>query len=507
MPASHTYYNAAPALDDGGEGTSIRLSVSQVFTLPERITLEQVFALPERLALEQVFALPERVTCKQVFFDAPVIRKAVLQIFNDAVLIRRGWHVRFGDMIQLRKAVEQIFAIPELLRLVIEQDFAVCAAAIRKETGIEFAIKDIELLRKDCYQMFVVGGVLGESRTYDLAVAIGGASVENPSSITIERDEDLYYIEATLTVAGQSGYKRYVQDAPVVITVDGQEYVCMVTTPKRSRRHGGGEYSVICQSPAVMLGSEYAAQVDAEYYGFASAIAQELADVAGVVVDWRAVDQYYSLGECSFADVYPIDAIRELSDAVGAYLQSDPDGTLVVKHFPRLDQLADQVAYSLSDVDHFFEVSEEPVKAPGYTAVVISDQNEASDSLRLETEDIDSRTKEVRGYQTPWDGDFGLTHTGGSWVYISSQGARLRTETEVVEFVDGEASTSYPIYSWSSLDWLENNLGTITFSEDGSLSASVAGDSLLEITYTTKCRVWEVTDSKDEQLQLVAETG
>ena len=35
-------------------------------------------------------------------------------------------------------------------------------------------------------------------------------------------------------------------------------------------------------------------------------------------------------------------------------------------------------------------------------------------------------------------------------------------ETEVVTFVDGKGSTRYPVYSWSNLKWMQNNLGTIT---------------------------------------------
>ena len=42
-------------------------------------------------------------------------------------------------------------------------------------------------------------------------------------------------------------------------------------------------------------------------------------------------------------------------------------------------------------------------------------------------------------------------------------------------------------------------------SEDGTVRADVAGQSLCEITYTTRCRKWRVRDGRNEQLQLVAE--
>ena len=126
-------------------------------------------------------------------------------------------------------------------------------------------------------------------------------------------------------------------------------------------------------------------------------------------------------------------------------------------------------------------------------------------AIRSYYEDISATVKEVRGYQVPWNGLFDLTHTGGGWVVIEPLGIETREETETVEFVSGAGATRYPMYGLVSVEWQQNNLGTITTAEDGSLTSSVDGQSLAEITYTTKCKLWRVTDPRGEQLQLVAE--
>ena len=143
---------------------------------------------------------------------------------------------------------------------------------------------------------------------------------------------------------------------------------------------------------------------------------------------------------------------------------------------------------------------------PGYNRYLISDQLTSGDSLRLEEEAITSTTKYIRAYQTPWVDDFSLRHTGGSWVTIEPLGIEVRLiEDEIVEFIAGTGNTSYPIYERVAARWLQTNLGTVTFAEDGRLESSVAGESLLKISYRTKCRKYLATDQEDEQVQLVAE--
>ena len=84
-------------------------------------------------------------------------------------------------------------------------------------------------------------------------------------------------------------------------------------------------------------------------------------------------------------------------------------------------------------------------------------------------------------------------------------GREDRQETETVEFVAGAGKVKYPIYAVDSTEWQQTNLGSVALAEDGSLTAAVAAQSLLTITYTTRCLLWRVRDPNNEQLQLVVE--
>lgn len=136
---------------------------------------------------------------------------------------------------------------------------------------------------------------------------------------------------------------------------------------------------------------------------------------------------------------------------------------------------------------------------------LIASQQTTTDTLRLEETEVARTLKEVRGYQTPWTGAFTLAHTGGDWVAIEPMGREDRQETETVEFVAGAAKVKYPIYAVDSTQWQQTNLGSVALAEDGSLTAAVAAQSLLTITYTTRCLLWRVRDPNNEQLQLVVE--
>jgi hypothetical protein len=129
----------------------------------------------------------------------------------------------------------------------------------------------------------------------------------------------------------------------------------------------------------------------------------------------------------------------------------------------------------------------------------------SSESLRIEDETVSDGVHHLRVYQTPWADDFDLRHTGGDWVYLEDLGIEERQETETVEFVSGQGRARYPVYGVVSVAWKQVNLGTVTRSEDGLLTASVDGESLLEITYTTRAHKWAASNSVLEEVQFVAE--
>ncbi len=95
-----------------------------------------------------------------------------------------------------------------------------------------------------------------------------------------------------------------------------------------------------------------------------------------------------------------------------------------------------------------------------------------------------------------------LTHTGNAATVIASLGTVSRSETETVEFVEGRASTRYPVAAITSAVWQHTDLGSVT-ADGQSLVAATAGFSLLRITYTVTSLNWRVALSIDEEVQFV----
>ena len=95
-----------------------------------------------------------------------------------------------------------------------------------------------------------------------------------------------------------------------------------------------------------------------------------------------------------------------------------------------------------------------------------------------------------------------LAHTGHPSTVIASLGAITRTETETVEFIEGQASTRYPVTAIVNVAWQHTGLGDVTASGQ-SLMAATSGYSLLRITYTTTSLDWRVALPIDEEVQFV----
>jgi hypothetical protein len=85
---------------------------------------------------------------------------------------------------------------------------------------------------------------------------------------------------------------------------------------------------------------------------------------------------------------------------------------------------------------------------------------------------------------------------------VASLGAVTRTESETVEFIEGQSSTRYPITAITSSVWQHSALGAVVADGQG-LVAATPGYSLLRITYTTTSLDWRVALPVDEEVQFV----
>jgi hypothetical protein len=141
----------------------------------------------------------------------------------------------------------------------------------------------------------------------------------------------------------------------------------------------------------------------------------------------------------------------------------------------------------------------------GYNRVTLANEDGASGSAADRIEYVadadDTNQGTVRAYLASTRPVL-LTHTGHPATVIAALGEVMRSESEVVEFIEGRASTRYPITAITSAAWQHTDLGAVT-ADSLALVAAVPGYSLLDVTYTTTSLDWRVTLAAAEEVQFI----
>jgi hypothetical protein len=459
-------------------------------------------------ALDQAWSLRLGADLRQAWQDAPVRRCALYQPWRDMgapqLALVQSWH----DAAPLVAELEQPWLITGPALGPLAQPWAILDATAQALLVQPWDLRAPDPLLAALAQAWSIAVDSGLLR-YTVAVLAGGQPVR-VSHVNIEGDLDQDVLSCEIHPDTEAEYLRCSLGADLQVTITSATettvFQFVITAPRIDEQHGQTRYVVEAMSPAVLLGEPWATPIEGEHSGLAATIAAALA--APLTLDWQTVDWAIPAATLIASQQAPLALLKQVAAAVGAVVQSQPDSSLRVQpEYPLAlpSWAAATPDHSLTETLDLFTAASSPDIRSGHNKFLIGDQMSSADTLRLEEETLTATTKLVRGYQTPWTGAFDLRHTGGRWVQVEPLGIETRQETETIEIVAGSGRTQYPIVSRDAVTWGQVNLGTVTFSEDGTLSASVAGESLLTLTYTTRCRKWQVRDPNNEQLQLVAD--
>ena len=459
-----------------------------------------------RALIEHPYSYRLRAVTDHPYRSAAVIRALTAHPYASRPVARRLTGHPYAHLVMARALAAHPYDLLAYLRALTSHPYGVIVAAARALSEHPYAITDVERIRALVAHLYSHAEVEGSVASFTESVTVGGVVI-NPLAVDLSWGRSEYAMMATIQLADSAEYQLFARDAVVIVSLFGEDYTVVVDSKSRRRAHGSGwTYTINCLSPASRLDSPHAETLNGELTGLASELAAQLA--GSVPIAWQTVDWYLPPSTWITADQTPLELLRTLAAAAGANLISEPDGSLTVEPaypvaVPRWAEVVPSEV--ISEVLEVFEASDEDDHRPGYNRFLVGDQMTSSETLRIEDEAISDGLHHLRIYQTPWADDFDLRHTGGDWVFLESLGIEERPVTETVEFINGEGRAQYPIYGVVSLAWGQVNLGTITTSEDGQLVASVDGESLLTITYTTRCRRWAARNSAVESVQFVAE--
>lgn len=323
---------------------------------------------------------------------------------------------------------------------------------------------------------------------------------------TLSCDEESPVWIATLELAQVSDFAAMGIGDPIELTLGLETFRLVVDGKTLSRdAQTGQRCEISAVSPAALLDAPFAGTTT--FYRPEATSARTAVEALVGPVDWQLPGWVIPAGRLLLENVTPLAAARNLVSAIGGIVESNPDGSMVCRrrHPVSIPQYASAtVAHSLFDAD-VLTASSRIAPSRGYNRVTLANedgvQSGSSDTFEYLVSADDPRQGRVRAYVRP-EHDVRLTHTGHPATVVTAQGVVQRSETELVEFIEGKASVRYPVVAITQAIWQHADLGNV--SADGqSLAATVPGYSLLSITYTTQSRDWDVALAVDEEVQFV----
>lgn len=502
---------------DRGQTTSLRAVLRQDYKITGDMVLaliDQGYHITSRYTglLDQVYGLRLIAVLSQRYGDVPAVRAILDQYYGAAAVLRRVCRQDYGDALRLVAKLEQNYTLYGELRALLDQGYSIAGEVLRQLLAQGYDIRQYADLRAMLEQLYVVAPGEALEQRPEISVTTLGSEL-SPYHISVEVDEGSYGINGEIHLADENDFLRLAHLQPVDVRIDATTFELLAILPKESRPEVGVEQFVVTlASPAILLDAPYATSITREFAGgMASAIAAEMADLADLAIDWRLVDWYIPPATLYANGETPLAIIRKLVEAVGGVLQSAPDGTLICRpeypvSLPDRDTATPD--FYLTDQDNFFAVASNPEVRDGFNKFLVSNQGEAAadSGLTLEQRDIDELTKEILVYRVPWTGAaIALRTSGGGWVSIVDEGVTTEDLVETVEIVSGEGRVQKPLYEKLGQEYKQASLGAITPSEDGHLSSETAGNSLVEISYTTKYHLFRVSSDRIEEVQFYPE--
>jgi hypothetical protein len=326
-------------------------------------------------------------------------------------------------------------------------------------------------------------------------------------------DEGSPYWSCTLTLAHVTDYQKFTKDAPFSVHVYGDTYQFILDT-KGLTRNKPGEVGMTVSglSPCMVFDTPRAPQVSRtwEQPVMARAACEAL---LGQTITWEVPDWLIPGYRLAVSNASPLYIVQLIARAVGGTLESNPDGSLVVRSlFPvSTDRYgsapADQV---LTDEADNITAREGVVYAAQYDKFYVTDataEQSLRDSLEFIADDTDRSKGVLRVHPTPWRTNLVVTSTRDN-VLLLPMGTVTREEEEVIEITGGSGTVKYPVLSLVSYEWLDRDLGGLTFvpGTTGVTSASTEHRyGLLRIRYRVRALEYSTEYAESGAVQYLVE--
>lgn len=338
---------------------------------------------------------------------------------------------------------------------------------------------------------------------------IGGVELD-PVRISLTWSREQSAIEAEVELPDDAAYAA-ARGETATLELWGYAFAMVIDGRSRSESFGQHTWTLRLASPAAGLDLPWADGVEGELTGQASAIAAQLA--GDIPLQWSAVDWRIGPGRWIANGESPLALLQTLASAVGAAVNSRPDGGLVIVPLYPVspqDWPAATPAAILTTTGEVITLATGEERRDGINAITVSDAGEIIRGvLRLDEDDEKRRggTTEVLVYQAPWMDNFTVTHRGNpskaSVQFLALEEPVIADEEIIIQ--DGKGQAQYPVYAIIGARWNWRNLGTPTFAESGEITVAPQDESILLLTYRTRRKRYRASEVNMTDLLVVAE--
>ncbi|MDQ7832032.1 MAG: hypothetical protein RDU30_09880 [Desulfovibrionaceae bacterium] len=336
------------------------------------------------------------------------------------------------------------------------------------------------------------------------SVTVDGQALD-PVAVSVSGDLASYCWSLALTLRDLDDWRKCSPGAVVEVEINGQSWTFALESRSRDRAFGSTGYTAAGRSPTIALDAPIAAPVTKTWGRVtALAVAQELADAAGVGLSWEVCNWTPPAGRLTADEQSPVEILSALAAACGAVLQSTPDGDLrVIYAYPvPVTEMAESApARALSDVDHIFTASESYEYREGYDAVVVTDAatSDGDGSISIEVDaDRTGKTSFAPGdtvfLRVTASVPYTLRATSGILALVE-EGVVETPEAETVAFAQEEtAGADKQVATVENFEWYGLAPGDIEPDGAGGLALSGgAGFGVASVEYTTRFDLWQYT--------------
>jgi len=443
----------------------------------------------------------------QPYSDKDEFMAVLRQYYGNKPELLKVLRQEYGDRLDLIAVLRQSYDLRHLLLSILKQPYSMMTdiqPAVLKQVYDIMQNNEFLSVLSQKYSMFP------DATTDDVvaSVTIDGLEIQ-VLEISFDYDIDQYCASFQLVLAEYSDWLTVDYKQEVIIDINGTDHYSVVVDMNDNVSYSSSTYTVECKSKSVLLDFPFATKVDEDYEvtGTASSVVTYLAGLEGMTVSWEMVSDPVLTKATTVAGSSPLSGIRSIVNSLGGRIQSHPDGSIhaIPRYEVNTNKYAEAttVATITTGLD-FTLLSTDVDKRYGYNKYSVSDST-VSGGNSLRTDSISPTKYQAKASIVPWTTEEFILETSETTnITITSLGVTEEVFEEDVEIVEGIGRTQYPGYGVVSQDYIDRtDLGVVTVDEDGTVEATIKGQSIVKLEYTNRYLLWEVVDTDREKVQII----